>query len=459
MKRLCPSLLSVLMSVWVALLGGALFPVRAEGVIVTVEALRYLGFETLAAGDAPRALAYAEALLKRDPGDGVALILRSKALRALGRYPEAAASGRLAFRVAPDKAGRYGAAMVTAQALASDGARTRAQVWLRRAVQEAPSDTARKIAVRDFDYVRIRNPLSFTFDLSAAPSSNVNGGSANAVSQFLGLPFVLSGDARALSGYEVAAGATVKLRRPLTETGASEFRLSAQLRHYWLSGEARAQAPAARGSDYDYAAVELGWQRRFRARGHKTDLTFGAVLGRNWYGYQPLSTYGRVTIDAARPLAPGLTGQLTLAAEVQKRDDDPRRDATVLTFGGAVQKMLPNGDRLTLSLAARRTEADSSSVAHRALLGGIGWDRARPVGPVRISGGLSFEERDYDVFPLALSGRQDLRVTARLSLTLTDVQYLGFQPVIDLTASHNWSNIGLYETREAGISFGFKSAF
>lgn len=451
--------LVVLLAICAALVGAAPGAARAERMVLTVDALRYIGFRTLAAGDAPRALAYAEALLARDPGDAEALILKARALRDLGRYPEAAAFGRLAFRIAPDRDRRYGAAMATAQALASDGARTRAQFWLRRAVQEAPSAPARALAERDFDYVRIRNPLSFSLDLSAAPSSNVNGGSANAVSEFLGLPFVLSGDARALSGYEVSAGATVKWRRPLTETGGTEFRLSAQARHYWLSGEAKEQAPAAKGSDYDYAAVELGWQRRYRPAGGKTEFTFGAVLGRNWYGWEPLSSYGRLTLEAVRPLAPGLTGQVTLAAEMQKRDDDPRRDATVLTFGGALQKVLANGDRLTLSLALRETEARSATVAHRALLGGIGWDRARPVGPVRVHAALSVEDRDYPVFPLSAGGRQDLRLTAKLSLTLIEVQYLGFQPVIDLTASHNWSNIGLYETRDAGVSFGFRSAF
>ena len=61
------------------------------------------------------------------------------------------------------------AALAVAQALSSEGARTRAQLWLRRAMQVAPTKRQKALAVRDFRYVRLRNPWSTRLSFSVAP--------------------------------------------------------------------------------------------------------------------------------------------------------------------------------------------------------------------------------------------------------------------------------------------------
>src|SRR5690606_20046209 len=110
--------------------------------------------------------------------------------------------------------------------------------------------------------------------------------------------------------------------------------------------EAQAQAPEAEGSDYDFAAVELGFSTRRRAGSGPAVLSFGATLGRNWYGHEALSNYLRMDVGVERPLAARTLGHLRAYAEFQERLDDPDRDARVLGLTGTVIRQRQNGDRL-----------------------------------------------------------------------------------------------------------------
>ncbi len=461
-RRLHPLSQHPLMRLWAAaavcvLLGAA--AVRAEPLKLDAAGMRQLGLAELTAHHPDKSLAVAEALLQRDPGDVVALILKSRSLRDLGRYAPALQAARQAWSGASTGDERYGAALAMAQALSSQGARTRAQFWLRRAVQAAPTPLAHEIAVRDFDYVRSRNPLSFSVQLSVSPSSNVNGGSSSTTTELLGLPFLLSGDARALSGFEAAAGLSLRWRRPVTPAGQTEYRLGLLDRRYALSADAKAQAPGASGSDYDYEAIELGWSRRFTPQGSRAAYTLGATAGRNWYGHDPLSRYLRFDLGAERPLGPRMAGQLRLWDEEQWRDDDSALDARTLGLRGRLLLGMKNNDRLGLSLGYRDTGSDSISVAHHALTAGIDWSRGRPFHGIGLAATLDVERRDYPRFPFTAGGRQDLRVSGELSLTFQKVEYLGFSPVLTISAAQTRSTLGLYDSRELGIGLGFSSAF
>ena len=315
-----------------AIAAGVMFATSVQAAPVTLDPdqMRQVGFVALTSDQPGKALEISAALLRRDPQDVSALILKSRALRDLGHYTDARATAAQAWAGARTEAQRYGAALAMAQALASEGARTRAQFWLRRAVQASPTPLARQIAERDFDYVRARNPLSFSLQVSLAPSSNINGGSSNTATELLGLPFLLSGDARALSGTEATLGLTLRWRLPVTPTAQTEYRLSVLDRHYWLSSEARRQAPEATGGDYDYAAVELGWSRRITPQTGPLNYSLGAALGRNWYGHSPLSVYLRAEAAVDGPLTPRTAWQLQAYSEQQWRDDAARNSARIL---------------------------------------------------------------------------------------------------------------------------------
>jgi tetratricopeptide (TPR) repeat protein len=129
-------------------------PLRAEPLVIDPPTMRILAFEAVQAGFAEDALEITDALLARDPNDASALTIRSQALRALGRYPEAIEAARAAWKAADTQPARFGAAMAMAAAQSSSGRRTRAELWLRRAANVAPNERTYAIAQRDFGHVQ-----------------------------------------------------------------------------------------------------------------------------------------------------------------------------------------------------------------------------------------------------------------------------------------------------------------
>lgn len=434
-------------------------PALAQSVVLAPDQLRKAAFEALAVGQNDRALAFAGALVQRDASDAPALILQSRALRNLARYREAQQAARSAWRAATTDADRFGAALAVAQAMSSAGQRTAAQLWLRRAAQIAPNDQARQIALTDFGYVRSRNPWVLQVDGKVAPSSNINNGSSNAVAVMLGLPFVLSGDAQALSGIETELGFSARYRLPQTAQSATEFRFSAVGQAYTLSDEAQALAPAARASDYAFAALEIGAQHRIQPKAGKTSFGFGATLGHNWYGGSDLSDYLRLDLSADRPLTGRIGLTFGMTAERQWRADVPSRSATVLGASVGLAERLGNGDTLRLSLGTRQTGSDSAEIDHLALTLNLGWTRAAPVAGMQLSGVLGAETRDYAASPYSFDGREDLRITAEVTALFSNVEFMGFSPGLTLRASRNASTIDLYDSSDFGVTLGVRSAF
>lgn len=115
-------------------------PACAQDARLTREEGRNFAVQLLRSNQPATAKAIAESLLSADPQDPIALTLLSQAERNLGNFAPARQAGQAAWAYATFDEERFAAATVTAQALASDGKFTRAQFWLRRAGNFAPSD-------------------------------------------------------------------------------------------------------------------------------------------------------------------------------------------------------------------------------------------------------------------------------------------------------------------------------
>ena len=457
--------LAAALALWAACGGGL-----AAAQDLSPAQMRALGFELLQVGDPARALAVAEALIGRDGQDSVALILRARALRDLGRDDEARAAARLAWKAAPAEGSeRFGAALTMAQALSSSGRRGQAQLWLRRAAEAAPDPQARAVAMRDFRYVRSRNPLRLSFGFGIAPSSNVNNGSQHSDIEGFGLSGTLSPDAQALSGWAATASLSARYRLAETPGHSTWARLSFTRREVRLSQEARAaieawrSAQAALGNtvtprtDFDFAAVEAGLVHN--RRGQKGVLSFGLTAGHNWFGGQDMSDYLKLDLSGERGLGDGQAIFASVSAERQWRLDAPNRDADLLTLTGGFARRLASGDRLIASLGGRTVASAAPDVRHEALIARLNWEKAEPVAGVRVEAQLSAERRRYGRSFLAPAGRRDLRLDAEVTLTFERFDYMGFAPTLDLRASRFRSNIKVHDGKDVGISLGFRSVF
>lgn len=442
-------------------------PALAEPVTLDAEALRKLAFAAVQAGYVWDALRYTDALLQRDAGDSTALVIRSQALRALGRTAEAGTAARAAWDSAQTDPARFGAAMVMAQALSTAGRRTVAQWWLRRAAQNAPNDRAEALAKRDFGYVKSRNPWDVQVNVGAAPSSNVNNGSQQDTMTLAGLPFefVIEPEAQALSGFETGVGVTATYRispkGPLRQTSA---RFGALSQSVILSSEAQdladSVAPDLSGADFSYAAVEAGLRhkRALDAVG-KTALSLGVTGGHNWYGGDPLSDYLRLEAGLDRNLGPKTILSFGTKIDRAVRIDSPVQSSDRVEADLALARRLGNGDQLSLGLMAARAASDSPEIRNAAAGVTLGWAKAEPLAGIGVQGSLGIESRVYADSGYVMGGREDVRLTANLSMRFDKVDYLGFSPVLEVQATRNRSNAALYDTTDVGVTLGIKSSF
>ncbi|PCD75612.1 hypothetical protein CLN94_13300 [Pseudothioclava arenosa] len=432
-------------------------PAQAEQVALSRAELRDKVAQLIFTGHAARALPFAEALVADDPEDFGALLLAAYAARDAGQAKRSAELARAAWQKAEGEDQKHAAAMAMAQAKSSGGARTSAQLWLRRAIEHAPDAKARKMALRDYKYVRARNPWSYRFDLGVAPSSNINGGAASDTIWLFGLPFTLSGDSQALSGVETRMSLSVE--RTVQESPAAKSTIGVNMggRAYQLSSEARDLAPNARGSDYAFAAVEaFATHRRKAGQGGEWDsrLTFG----HNEYGGEALSNYLRFDGGRTVMLKGGQEMRFGLLVEDQHRLDADKNSALVRGINLDWSRPLGAG---TARLGARLTDvaADAVEIAHVSRGVSLGYDFAKPVLGANLSVSVGYEERDYGAIWTVPEGRADERVSVDARAHLRQLDYMGFAPEVGVNYTRNRSNSVLHDSREMGLSLGIKSTF
>jgi hypothetical protein len=431
----------------------------AQNVVLDPDEMRFLAQQALSTSNPEIALNLTSALLARDPGDVQALILRSQALRDLDRIGEAARDAKAAWNGASTDQLRFGAAMVMAQALSSGEKRTAAQLWLRRAAEAAPDDAARELAERDFSYVRSRNPWVLQFTFSVTPSSNLNNGSTSDVFDFYGFPLEITGDGKALSGFETALGLTAIYRLVPTEYALSKLRFSVFAMEPTLSSEAQEQAPEARGSDYAYSNIELGYETEIKAPGSDVTYDLAASIGHNWYGGSDLSDTFRLSFGLQKPLGASTLGFIEINGERQSRIDDAENSADILGISAGFSHILANNDQVNLTVSRSETNSANDETAHDTWKARLGWNPSRTVGGVTVSGGVSFEASDYDLSRYSPDGRHDEKLSIDVSVGLPNIEYYGFSPRIDLNAGQTKSNVGLFDTREMGLRIGIDSTF
>ena len=427
---------------------------------LTPEQMRVAAVQSLRYRQPEQALRLADALLVRDPRDMEALVTRSRALRDLGRYSEAIDAARAAWDVADAPAERYGAALVMAQALSSNGARTRAQWWLRRAMEVAPTDALEAKAVRDFRYVRARNPWSTQLSFNISPSSNINDGSVHDTVNLGGLDgVVLSGTARALSGLEVSGGLSTRYRIDQSRTHKTEIGASLYHETYILSDEARDQAPDAAGSDFAYSSVALTFGHELRPEGWSGPLAFSGMLAWSWYAGEP---YARsVSVGMARSLVLGKRNLVRVAVGAGRfRLVNGQEDhADSLRFDAVWLRRLENGAGLRFSAGLRENMSDRSSLDYTRTALGVGYTFAEPILGATATAGLDMAWKSHEAYPFTTDGRDDREVTAKVDLVFDDLDYMGFVPTMSLMHSDTRSTSERHETVETGVSFGIRSRF
>lgn len=434
---------------------------------LSADQVRQTAVSALRSGNPETAYRFSEALLQRDPQDHAALLIQSRAARALGNYREARNAAKQAWRLAESDAQRYSASLLMAQALSSGGKKTLAQFWLRRAVHHAPDARRQARAIRDFRYVRATSPWHHRLSFSITPESNINNGSSERTSRLyykltevlLGGPaeFQLGGTQMALSGIEYAAGVSTRYRFKETATRAHDLTLTADYRTYTLSGEAKAQAPGAKGSDFAFGSYSAGYAHKGLNFARRGEYRLAALGGQTWYGGEEYTRFLRLSagqsykFEGGRRIGAQISGDRQFG--VMTSDLDTLRADVSYSFRIGGQAGFLTG----LSLAQSDSPAPEDEFSEAGLRAQLTLGKPILGAVARI--GLAAYDRSYAVSRHSPDGRQDEKYALDLSLTFREIDYYGFNPTLRLSGAKTDSNIGLYEAHRFGVNFGIQSAF
>lgn len=141
------------------------------------------------------------------------------------------------------------------------------------------------------------------------------------------------------------------------------------------------------------------------------------------------------------------------------RYSDKTNDYQLYQLSAGMSRKLASGDGLYLGMSASMTHSDAKRLEYQEVELRGGYLLGRDVMGTSLQFGINTSFRDYDVSPHDASGRQEFKVGADLTATFKQIDYLGFNPTMSLTASTTNSNIGLYDVNRVGLSIGIASAF
>ncbi|SDD13958.1 hypothetical protein [Ruegeria marina] len=414
------------------------------------------------------ALQMSEGLLSADQHNPLLHYLQASAYARLQQPDAARRSAARAYRFAEGQPDKFRAAQMAARNALDAGQPTRAQYWLRLTALHSPDDNSDRLIARDYGILRRINPWSFRIRTEVRPSDNVNNGADSARQIIDGEPVIgsLSPSAQALSGTIGIIDLTSAYRFHRSDTAETSVAGRIFVQRVALSSEAKAAAPGLNNSDLANTYGEIGLKHGFKTGAGISVIQ--AVWGTSWAAGE--RSYNLARLEASYSRAMG-KGRVTLGALLETRFSArfATQEADILGLNALFTHPLDNGDRITLSLAWRNTDAVSPNGTFRAASARVNYDFGKSLGPARISAGLTVGQTDYPTYILFLpsingfgpvqDGREETSVYGDLNLTFDQYDIAGFAPVLRLRSGRKQSNISRFDIRETSISLGIESKF
>lgn len=438
-----------------------------QGLELTLPQARALAAHALQNGNTDLTLNLTKGLVRAQPDDGVSHYLMAAAYAFRQDYKAGRKSAARAYRHSDKGAERFKAAELAARLAYAEAQYSLAQFWLRRTAIHAPDEHSKSQIARDYQLLRQQNPWAFRLSGDLRPSSNVNNGADTALQIIDGVPVngVLSPTAQALSGLIAVADLAATYRLRATETSATSIGGRVYVQRVALSSSSKDKAPMASGSDYDSTYTELSLRHGFAAgragRGGRAAVDLAG--GRSWYGGEANYTFARLKGERSWRLND--RSRLTLDAYVEDRFSTRYQtsDASILGVGAQYNRRLGNGDRWMLSVAYFDSDAKTPNGTYGSASLRSTYAFGQPVGPVKLSAGLTLGYSDYPVFQSGLfmvpGGRQDKSIYGDLNVFFDKMDYAGFAPMLRLRTGRKSSNDSRYDTRELSVTLGIQSKF
>lgn len=433
--------------------------VMAQSTQVSAEYALNLAERALSDDKPEVTVATAQALLRCIPDNYQALILLSLAQSRLENRSDATRAAIRAFRVARTDPQKLQASRMAGAGHFKSGHFSRAEWWLRRAANFAPTPRDSAIVKREFETIRRENPLTVQLSFSSAPSSNVNSGSNENVFNIGDLELLLSADSLALSGIEYAASANFGYRLSQSKDHLTSAGFLIYGRTYSLSASSKASVPQVSGSDYALVATEVSLNHRRNVFANLGTTGISAHIGQNWFGGDPLWRYGRIALSQDFAINQRTSASLRGFVETEVALDDVQPDTLVYDIEASFGRRLPNRDVVRFSLGARTADTDFDTSDYTSLRGNLQYDFYKRILDTRLSLALGIGKKDYEEFALTIDGRHDKSISIGATAVFENISYYGFSPSLTLQARKTNSNFSRYSTDQITARLGIQSNF
>lgn len=191
----------------------------------------------------------------------------------------------------------------------------------------------------------------------------------------------------------------------------------------------------------------------------RAQSTIDLTLGYNFYVHDPLAQYARLDLGRDWALSDGRLAGPGLSYRDQKRHDISARPSETLRFSGYWRTPVADKGTLTLGVPVADTTSASSAIAHDAVVASVNYAPAAEVLGTQGRFSLAVVGREYDRARYGTSPRSDRKVVAGAEFTFSKLEYMSFAPTLGLNYARTQSNVSLFDSREFGLSLGFRSTF
>ncbi|MGR3603956.1 tetratricopeptide repeat protein [Sulfitobacter sp.] len=437
---------------------------QQNAVELSLPEARALAAHALSNGRPELASKIAGGLLEADPRSTYGHYVLANAYAEMGRIREGRQAASRAYRYSTIPVQKFEAAELAARLSYAQERPTLTQLWLRRAVQHAPSAQIEAQLAKDYAKVRQQNPFSFSLSGGLRPSTNVNNGADTAQQVIDGLPFTgqLSGSAQALSGVIGSIDGIVGYRLRGTATSRMDVSARVFVQRIALDCAANTTAPDVRNSDLASTYGEIALNQQFAIGSPGSSVDLNAAVGRYWIGGNP--NYGFVRLGAGHQWQMNARTALTLNSSVEQRFSarSDIYDSRTLGVVAGARHTLGWGDSVSVSLNLLNTASDFVNSRVSAAAVRMTYSFADQIGPALVSVGLVLGRSDYPDYVAVFNvpgGKQDRSAYADVNIFLPDMDYAGFAPTVRIRAGRTQSNVSRFDTREISVAVGIRSKF
>lgn len=432
---------------------------------VPIDQARSIMLRAAQTGEPELAAEVANAILAQRPDDREALLVLAATAPQLGDAPAGRVAGARAWRLSENAIQRYEAARLTALAAANAEQFTRATLWLRLALIDAPNEAERDRTIADGRIVARRNPWSTQLSFSLVPSNNVNGGAEEEESTAPGNPTgTLSADAVALSGWRGSLGLTTQYRLQESPTSRTTVALQTSLARVRLTEDTEVPDEAF---DINAGTISLRHDRVL------DNGTISGTLSRGVVSYRDLDldtetteeeSYDiwRLSLDRRVPLSDVTVLGLSYTRELLSYEVVGIGEINRNILGTSLSYRLQSGDQITGSFGFTDSVGDSVNYTSREKTIRLRYAWSDPIGPISLSLGAGVKRADYPDYRIFLpvtGGRQDETIFAEANIGFPDASFAGFTPRLRLDVSKVDSNVSRFDRDNSSIGFTITSQF